>query len=126
MDPQLPTPADVLEELVNALRTTLTPAPTPQTASVSPMAMPPSYVGDAAECGSFLLQVPLYIEMQPQKFTTERTKVAFLISLLSGRALPWAKAIWNWTRPPPGLGPCCRNCMASLHASSLAHTTPRN
>uniref|UniRef100_A0A673FGE0 DUF4939 domain-containing protein n=1 Tax=Sinocyclocheilus rhinocerous TaxID=307959 RepID=A0A673FGE0_9TELE len=50
---------------------------------------------DAAECGSFLLQVALYIEMQPQKFTTERTKGAFLISLLKGRALLWAKAIWN-------------------------------
>uniref|UniRef100_A0A673HSG6 DUF4939 domain-containing protein n=1 Tax=Sinocyclocheilus rhinocerous TaxID=307959 RepID=A0A673HSG6_9TELE len=82
-------------ELVNALRTTLTPAPTPQTASVSPMAMPPSYAGDAAECGGFLLQVALFIEMQQQKFTTERTKVAFLISLLSGRALMWVKAIWN-------------------------------
>ncbi len=33
--------------------------------------------------------------MQPQKFPTERSKVAFLISLLSGRALSWARAIWN-------------------------------
>ncbi len=33
--------------------------------------------------------------MQPQRFPTERSKVAFLISLLSGRALSWAKAIWN-------------------------------
>ncbi len=37
----------------------------------------------------------LYIEKQPQKFPTERSKVAFLISLLSGQALLWAKAIWN-------------------------------
>ncbi len=33
--------------------------------------------------------------MQPQKFPTERSKVAFLISLLSGRALSWARATWN-------------------------------
>ncbi len=33
--------------------------------------------------------------MQPQKFPTERSKVAFLISLLYGRALTWARAIWN-------------------------------
>uniref|UniRef100_A0A672PWY7 DUF4939 domain-containing protein n=1 Tax=Sinocyclocheilus grahami TaxID=75366 RepID=A0A672PWY7_SINGR len=86
---------EVLEELVNVLRTTLTPAPTPQSASVSPMAMPPSYAGDAAECGGFLIQVALFIEMQPQKFLTERTKVIFLISLLAGRELMWAKSIWN-------------------------------
>uniref|UniRef100_A0A673N998 DUF4939 domain-containing protein n=1 Tax=Sinocyclocheilus rhinocerous TaxID=307959 RepID=A0A673N998_9TELE len=95
MDPRPPTPTDVLEKLVNALRATLTPAPTPQSASVCPMAIPPSYAGDTAECGGFLLQVALFIEMQPQKFSTERTKVAFLISLLSSRALMWVKAIWN-------------------------------
>ncbi len=33
--------------------------------------------------------------MQPQQFVSERSKVAFLISLLSGRALLWAQAIWN-------------------------------
>ncbi len=33
--------------------------------------------------------------MQPQKFPTECYKVAFLISLLSGRALSWARATWN-------------------------------
>ncbi len=34
--------------------------------------------------------------MQPQKFVSERSKLAFLISLLSGRALLWAQsAIWN-------------------------------
>ncbi len=33
--------------------------------------------------------------MQPQKFATERAKVAFLLSLLSGHALLWARAIWG-------------------------------
>ncbi len=95
MDPRPPTPAEVLEELVNTLRASLMPVTTPQSASVCPMAMPAFYAGDAAECGGFLLQVALYFEMQSAKFPTERTKVAFLISLLSGRALLWAKAIWN-------------------------------
>ncbi len=67
----------------------------PQSASASTMAMPAAYIGDSAECGGFLLQVQLYQEMQRQKFQTERSKVAFLISLLSGRALLWAKATWN-------------------------------
>ncbi len=43
----------------------------------------------------FCIRVSLYIEMQPQKFTTERAKVAFLLSLLSGPALLWACAIWK-------------------------------
>lgn len=59
------------------------------------MALPASYAGDAAECGGFLLQVFLYIKMQPQKFPTECSKVAFIISLLSGKALLWAQATWN-------------------------------
>uniref|UniRef100_A0A671N314 DUF4939 domain-containing protein n=1 Tax=Sinocyclocheilus anshuiensis TaxID=1608454 RepID=A0A671N314_9TELE len=95
MDPCLPSTAEVLEELVSALRTSLTPVTTPSSASVSPMDLPASYAGDAAVCGGFLLQVDLFIEMQPQKFTTERSKVAFLISLLNGNALEWAQAIWN-------------------------------
>ncbi len=95
MDPRLPTPAEVLEELVNTLQASLTPVTNPPSASVSPITIPASYAGDAAECGGFLLQVALFIEMQPQKFSTEHSKVAFLISLLTGRALLWAQAIWN-------------------------------
>uniref|UniRef100_A0A671SCJ9 DUF4939 domain-containing protein n=1 Tax=Sinocyclocheilus anshuiensis TaxID=1608454 RepID=A0A671SCJ9_9TELE len=94
-DPQEDCHDKVLEELVSALMTSLTPVTTPSSASVSPMALPASYAGDAAVCGGFLLQVDLFIEMQPQKFTTERSKVAFLISLLNGNALDWARAIWN-------------------------------
>ncbi len=41
------------------------------------------------------LQLSLYIEMQPQTFLTERSKVAFLISFHPDQALIWAKAIWN-------------------------------
>ncbi len=95
MDPQPSVPSVALEELVTTLRTSLQPPPSPQSASASPMALPAAYAGEAAECGGFLLQLALYIEMQPQRFPTERSKVAFLISLLSGRALSWAKAIWN-------------------------------
>ncbi|KTG47759.1 hypothetical protein cypCar_00010363 [Cyprinus carpio] len=71
------------------------PSHFPQSASASPMAMPASYAGEPAGCGGFLLQLALYIEMQPLKFPTDRIKVAFLISLLSGHALSWVKAIWN-------------------------------
>lgn len=89
MDPRHPDPADAFDKLVSAFRATLTPIPTPTSASASPMAIQSSYSGEAVECSSFLLQFLLYIEMQPQKFTT----VAFLLSLLSGRVLLWAHVI---------------------------------
>ncbi len=95
MDPLPPSPAEVLEELVNNLQASLTPITNPPSASVCPMALPAPYAGDAAECGGFLLQGALFIEMQSQRFTTERSKVAFLISLLNGKALIWARAVWN-------------------------------
>ncbi len=59
------------------------------------MALPATYSGEAVECSDFLLQLSLFIEMQPQTLVLERSKVAFLISLLSGRGLLWARAIWN-------------------------------
>ncbi|KAI2653687.1 Retrotransposon-derived protein PEG10 [Labeo rohita] len=63
------------------------------------MALPTLFAGEAAECSGFLLQVQLYIRMQPQQFPTENSKVAFLISLLTGKAFQWAKAIWNADNP---------------------------
>ncbi len=90
-----PVAADPLEELISALRVALSPVLNPPSASASPMALPATYSGEAVECGGFLLQLSLFIEMQPQQFVFERSKVAFLISLLSGRALLWARAIWN-------------------------------
>uniref|UniRef100_A0A671KE49 DUF4939 domain-containing protein n=1 Tax=Sinocyclocheilus anshuiensis TaxID=1608454 RepID=A0A671KE49_9TELE len=84
MDSSHPAPAEAFDELVSALRASLTPAITPSSAFASPMALP-----------FFLLQVSKYIEMQPQRFTTEKSKVAFLLSLLSVRMLLWARVIWN-------------------------------
>ncbi len=90
MDPWHQTPADVLEELVNTLRASLTSVTIPPAPSGSPMALHDVYAGDAAECGGFLLQVALFIKIQPQRFATECSKVAFLISLLTSKAMLWA------------------------------------
>ncbi|KAL0149885.1 hypothetical protein M9458_054816 [Cirrhinus mrigala] len=65
----------------------------------SPMAMPATFAGEAVECSGFLLQVNLFIKMQRQLFTSDDAKVIFLISLLTGKALLWAKAIWNADNP---------------------------
>ncbi|KAI5100865.1 nephrocystin-4-like, partial [Silurus meridionalis] len=60
---------------------------------------PASFSGNAAECHGFLLQAAIYIEMRPQCFPSERAKVAFLISLLTRRALAWARALWSAASP---------------------------
>ncbi|KAL0152234.1 hypothetical protein M9458_051957, partial [Cirrhinus mrigala] len=98
MSTETPAAADPFMELVNAFKAALNPS-TPPSASGSPMATPATYVGEAAKCSGFLLQVNLYIQMQPQQFPSERTKVAFLASLLTGKALKWAEAIWNSNNP---------------------------
>ncbi|KAF7687612.1 nephrocystin-4-like, partial [Silurus meridionalis] len=76
--------------------------PTPPVNTSSPMALPAAFTGEASEWRGFLLQVNLYIEMQAQSFSTERAKVAFLISLLSGRVLAWAQSLWEAASPVMG------------------------
>ncbi len=60
----------------------------------SPMARPAPFSGVAEECNGFLLQCSLYIANQPHLYTTERSKVSFLISRISSKALQWAEMIW--------------------------------
>lgn len=37
--------------------------------------------------------------MQPQRFPMERVKIAFIISLLTGKVLQWAETIWQQSDP---------------------------
>ncbi|KAK3510136.1 hypothetical protein QTP70_026851 [Hemibagrus guttatus] len=106
--------SDPLRDLVAALRQVLTahPAPAPpSTTSVntittpstllcaSPMAKPAPYSGSAEDCNGFLLQCSLVLEMQPHMYPTERSKVAFIITQLSGKALLWAESLWSQNHP---------------------------
>ncbi|KAK3546860.1 hypothetical protein QTP86_003750 [Hemibagrus guttatus] len=108
--------SDPFQDLVAALRQALTthPAPTPAPPAIisantattsspllyaSPMAKPAPYSGSAEDCNSFLLQCSLVLEMQPHMFPTERFKVAFVITQLSGKALLWAESIWSQNHP---------------------------
>ncbi|KAI2644120.1 Transposon Tf2-8 polyprotein [Labeo rohita] len=86
-------------ELISAFQAAISPPQPPPSASGRPMALPTLFAREAAECSGFLLQVQLYICMQPQQFPIEDAKVAFLTSLLTGKALRWAKAIWNADNP---------------------------
>ena len=62
------------------------------------MAKPANYSGDG-ECKGFLLQCKLYMEVNAVQFISEKAKIAFIISLLTGRALNWAQALWDSNAP---------------------------
>ncbi len=94
-----PLPPNLFSELVQTLRESLQPPPVTSSASACPMAKPVTYSGEADACSGFLLQCSLYFEMQPQQFVSDRAKIAFIMSLLSGRALQWAESIWNSRSP---------------------------
>ena len=60
---------------------------------------PERYEGDPRSCRSFLSTCSLVFELQPSSFPTERSKVAYVITLLSGRAREWATAVWDSNAP---------------------------
>ncbi|KAI2651181.1 Transposon Tf2-9 polyprotein [Labeo rohita] len=98
---ELPTAAtneDPFASMVQALRETLLPL-TRSPPTSNPVAKPRIYAGEPELCKRFLLQCSLYIDSNSHLFSNERAKVAFIVSLLSGRALQWAEAIWSSKSP---------------------------
>ncbi|KAK3547900.1 hypothetical protein QTP70_000359 [Hemibagrus guttatus] len=79
-----------------SVNTITTPSKLP---CASPMAKLVPYSGSAEDCNSFLLQCSLVLEMQPHMYPTERSKVAFVITQLSGKALLWAVSLWTQNHP---------------------------
>ncbi len=81
------------------------PAPTiPDQAGrvIEPRLPPPAfYSGEPQQCRSFLAKCSLYISLQPSSFPTEESKIAFIITLLSGRAALWGTTVWEQKLP------CC-------------------
>ncbi|KAL0155832.1 hypothetical protein M9458_050095, partial [Cirrhinus mrigala] len=103
---------NLTEQLVQALQglqvtapSATPPAATPPPAGVqavtaSPrLAFPEKFDGTAARCKGFLLQCTLFVNQQPHLYPTEEGKIAFVCSLLTGKALEWATAVWNLDRP---------------------------
>uniref|UniRef100_A0A671LWM7 Retrotransposon gag domain-containing protein n=1 Tax=Sinocyclocheilus anshuiensis TaxID=1608454 RepID=A0A671LWM7_9TELE len=61
-----------------------------------PRLPPPTvYSGEPLLCRSFLATCSLHIALQPSSFPTEESKVAFVITLLTGRAALWGTAVWE-------------------------------
>ncbi|KAI2663508.1 Transposon Tf2-9 polyprotein [Labeo rohita] len=104
------------EQLVQALQglrvTTPTAAPpaAPPAATASPpgahaitaspqLAIPEKFDGTPTRCKGFLLQCTLFVNQQPHLYPTEEGKIAFVCSLLTGKALEWATAVWDLDRP---------------------------
>lgn len=82
------------------------PPPIPHTPSTSRqpeprLPTPESYAGESNYCRAFLTKCSLFFALQPQTFNTERSKVAFVLTLLSGRAALWGTAVWENQHP------CC-------------------
>ncbi len=62
---------------------------------------PPVYDGDPNSCQAFLSQCSLVFSLQPRRYSTEEAKVAFVLTILSGRAREWGIAVWR------SRAPCC-------------------
>ncbi|XP_061822144.1 uncharacterized protein [Nerophis lumbriciformis] len=56
------------------------------------IASPRAFEGDFELCRSFLVQCNMVFRHQPFRFTSDGAKIAFIFSLLTGRALQWATA----------------------------------
>ncbi|KAK3545650.1 hypothetical protein QTP70_009569 [Hemibagrus guttatus] len=107
------THSQVLTELMTSIRQIFDRLPsTSATASVplpdspmpSPLAeprLPPPqrFSGDPSACDGFLTQCSLTFELQPSSFPSDRAKIAYVITLLSGKALSWATAVWKAQAP---------------------------
>lgn len=81
------------------------PPPTTSEAPARPLAapvfkepmvpVPERYAGDFGCCQAFLTQVSLVFELQPQSYASDRARIAYLISLLTGKAREWGTALWE-------------------------------
>ncbi|CAI9532168.1 unnamed protein product, partial [Staurois parvus] len=69
-----------------------TPAVPPVEHSPSKLQLPPPhhFSGDPKACRGFINQSSIHFELAADHFPTDRSKVAYMISLLSGEALAWA------------------------------------
>lgn len=88
--------------------TPATPPPTAATVPVqttpvveagSKLAPPAKFSGEMGQCRTFLIDCSIHFEVTPHAFPTDRSKIAFIISHLTGRAKAWASAEWGRSSP---------------------------
>ncbi len=92
-----------------------TAPPTPPVSSTPPetlfqseprLPVPESYSGEPSFCRAFLTRCSMHFSLQPRTFNNEQTKVAFVLTLLTGRAALWGTAVWE------NQDPCCASFQA--------------
>ncbi|KAK3524658.1 hypothetical protein QTP86_000497 [Hemibagrus guttatus] len=72
------------------------PRDPPPTHGESPrLALPEKFNGSADHCRGFLRQCEVFFSHQLRMYLEEGTKCAFLMSLLTDRALEWVSAVWD-------------------------------
>ncbi|KAL0157255.1 hypothetical protein M9458_048501, partial [Cirrhinus mrigala] len=101
---RLTTLTEQLVQAIQGMRTAPPPVPVPppaplpaaQPVTASPkLAFPEKFDGTAAKCKGFLLQCTLFVNQQPNLYASDESKIAFVCSLLTGKALEWATAVWD-------------------------------
>lgn len=61
--------------------------------------LPPHFDGDPKTCRGFLNQCTMHFKVLAHQFVSDRAKIAFIISLLSDKALAWATPLWEGSVP---------------------------
>lgn len=84
-----------IESLRSQLPVATAPSRPPIPASEARLHPPERYSGMPGSCRPFLIQCSLAFELQPSAFPTQRSRVAYIVSLLSGRARDWGTAEWE-------------------------------
>lgn len=56
---------------------------------------PPIYSGEPTMCRAFMIQCEVIFSLQPLTYASDTARVAFVISLLAGRAREWATSVWD-------------------------------
>ena len=67
---------------------------------------PEGYSGELEFCRAFLTRCSMHFSLQPLTFSQEQSKVAFVLTLLSGKAALWGTAVWE------NQDPCCASFQA--------------
>ncbi len=98
----------LFERLPGASPPSLSPPSGNRPTSVAePRLQPPRhFAGDPNSCQGFLTQCSLTFELQPSSFATDHSKIAYIITLLSDKALSWASAVWQ------SQNACCKSYVA--------------
>ncbi|KAL0153008.1 hypothetical protein M9458_051687, partial [Cirrhinus mrigala] len=84
---QLKSANDSLTQYIRSL-------PAPHSTPVRP-ALPDKFDGSPGLCRGFIRQCKIFFDTQPDAYDQDTKKCAVMMSLLTGRALDWASAVWE-------------------------------